>query len=542
MTQAWPATFDGPEAREPFIGYIRVSTWKEEKISPELQETALRQWAARTGRRLLEPLTYDLDATGRNFNRKIMRDIERVEAGEARGIAVWRYSRFGRNRNGNHTNLARLESVGGRLESATEPVDASTAVGRFQRGMIMEFSAYESDRAGEQWIETMDHRRTLGVPSTGRPRFGYIWHPRRVPNAKGGWTVQEERYEIDSDLGPVAADLYLRYVDGCPFYALTAWLNGHGYVTTRGNLWTEQSLIHYLDSGFGAGLLRVHDRRCGCKRGRNGRCPNHLFIQGAHEELIEYSVWEEYQKRRREVRSTPPRSRNPQHPLSNLARCGNGCRGTATLSSAERKGEDGNTHTVRGYAYQCGRRGATGTHGCAGVWAKREDVEEQVLAWVEREVAPGVDNAPSTPQQRLALEKRQRAAADYAHLQAEVDKYATALARLRAEHAIDPAEWGEGEYEAARDRIQQKKRAAERALDRVAAVTVLPDPAEFRPVLVGLVEEWATLNTEEKNALLKQVIRRVALVRRPSGGVEAVVHPVWEPDPWDDTRAEASAA
>jgi site-specific DNA recombinase len=97
-----PALLTPADDWEPWIGYIRVSTWKEEKISPELQETALRAWAARTRRRLLEPLTIDLDVTGRNFKRKIMRDIERVERREAKGIAVWKYSRFGRTRDGVH--------------------------------------------------------------------------------------------------------------------------------------------------------------------------------------------------------------------------------------------------------------------------------------------------------------------------------------------------------------------------------------------------------------------------------------------------------
>lgn len=112
----YPPAFQGPptgEDGEPWLGYIRVSTWKEEKISPELQESALREWARRTGRRLIEPLIIDLDATGRNFKRKIMGAIERVEASEARGVVVWRYSRFGRNRTGNAVNLARLEAAGG---------------------------------------------------------------------------------------------------------------------------------------------------------------------------------------------------------------------------------------------------------------------------------------------------------------------------------------------------------------------------------------------------------------------------------------------
>ncbi|MEV7413497.1 recombinase family protein, partial [Streptomyces althioticus] len=155
MTTHAPDTFRStPDNGDAWIGYIRVSTWREEKISPELQEAALRSWAKRTGRRLLEPLVVDLDATGRNFKRKIMGVIKQVEAGEARGVAVWKFSRFGRNDLGIAVNLARLERAGGELASATEDVDARTAVGRFNRRILFDLAVFESDRAGEQWKET----------------------------------------------------------------------------------------------------------------------------------------------------------------------------------------------------------------------------------------------------------------------------------------------------------------------------------------------------------------------------------------------------
>ncbi|MFC8915172.1 recombinase family protein [Streptomyces sp. NPDC057116] len=106
-----------------------------------MQETAIEDWARKTKRRIIGWIV-DLDATGRNFKRKIMHGVEAVEARFARGIALWRYSRFGRNRTGNALNLARLEYAGGRLESATEPVDAGTVIGEFQREMIFAFGPH----------------------------------------------------------------------------------------------------------------------------------------------------------------------------------------------------------------------------------------------------------------------------------------------------------------------------------------------------------------------------------------------------------------
>ncbi|MEU6237443.1 recombinase family protein, partial [Kitasatospora sp. NPDC047058] len=191
---------------EPFIGYIRVSTWKEEKISPEIQQAAILEWARRSRKRIVRWIT-DLDATGRNFKRKIMQGIEAVERKEAVGIAVWKFSRFGRTRDGVAVNLKRVENTGGELVSATEPIDARTAIGRLYRGIIFEFSAYESDRAGEQWSETHALRRAAGLPATGRDRFGYVWHRRYNPQTR---KVQQERYEADIEVGPTVVEAFLR--------------------------------------------------------------------------------------------------------------------------------------------------------------------------------------------------------------------------------------------------------------------------------------------------------------------------------------------
>ncbi|MCX4824212.1 recombinase family protein [Streptomyces sp. NBC_01142] len=524
-----PATFRGSptdEDGEPWLAYIRVSTWKEEKISPELQRDAITQWARRTGRRIVGWVE-DLDVSGRHFKRKIMRCIERVEGGEARGVAVWRYSRFGRDRTGNAINLARLQQAGGELESATEPVDASTAIGRFQRGMILEFSAFESDRAGEQWRETHDHRRyKLQLPAQGRKRFGYAWH-RRYDHATG--KLQKEKYEPEEITGPVVADLYRTYVEGFGFSALCGRLNRAGHRTTQGSLWSTETLTRYMDSGFAAGLLTVHNPECRCRK-TDGSCKSHVYIQGSQEELIDFDLWQAYQQRRKEVKETAPRSRTGIYELTGLCKCA-GCHLGTSLNTARRDGAN-----VPGFAYRCSRRAKSGAMACDGVLIERSAVEEEILAWLKREAAQGIDNAPPaeiTPERNLANEQAANMAAR-ARAQAEVDKQRQALARLRAEHAANPDDFGPGEYEEAADLVRKRRAEAQQLLDSIPEVEPLPERAEFVPLVVGTVKEWPTLDTRERNMILRKLIRRVALIRNGPGteNHEIAVHPMWELDPW----------
>lgn len=529
------ATFQGsPTEGEPWLAYIRVSTWKEEKISPELQRAAIEQWARRTGRRIVDWIE-DLDESGRHFKRKITQCVERIEAGGARGIAVWRYSRFGRNRTGNALWLARLESVGGQLESATEPIDASTAIGEFQREMIFAFGNFESNRASEQWRETHDHRRdTLKLPATGRNRFGYIWHRRWDPITE---TRQIEHYTLSSHDGAAEAlyEAYERKVAGEAFSTVAAWLNAAGYRTVRGHLWDDSALRKYMDSGFAAGLLRVHDRSCKC--GALWRCPRYTLQPGAQPSIFPDgdALWDRYLKHREQTRSTAPRARNAAYAHSGLIRHGDCRQGmSATQNTSRTQG------VVNGYSFRCSFSKRTGGSGCKGGQITRARLEQETLAWLANEVAGGVDAAPSLPRPRRDVANdRARAARERARLTAELDKLQAALVRLQADRAINPDDYPPGVYEAARDRIKEQRATAETLLAKVADIEATPDIADYEPLIVGLLDDWVDLNAGERNAVLRQVLRRVAVYRVERPGLTRATsriewHPVWEPDPWSD--------
>ena len=526
------------EEWEPWIAYIRVSTWKEEKISPELQKAAITAWAQRTRRRIIDWID-DLDATGRNFKRKIMGVITRIEAGEAKGIAVWKYNRFGRNDLGIAVNLARLERAGGQLASATEDVDASTAVGRFNRRILFDLATFESDRAGEQWRETHQWRRSHGLPATGGRRLGYVWHPRRIPHPTepGQWLIQQERYEVDEAARTHIEELYARKLGATQpnpegYGGLAAWLNGLGYRTGDGNPWRADSIRRYMQSGFAAGQLRVHDPSCGCSYTENGgTCTRWLHIDGAHEPIVTPEVWERYEAHVIERRRMAPRVRNPTYPLTGLVRCG-GCREGAAATSAKRA-----SGKVLGYAYMCGQS----RHGLCGnpVWVQRLLVEDDIRTWLEQ-VAEEVNAAPPTALPEV-VEEQAGAERDRARLEAEHTRLTNALTNLAVDRATNPEAYPVGVFEAARERILKQKDAVAATLEARAVSVLKPNRHQLAPLAVGLLEEWDLLQAPEKNAILRSLIRRVVLTRGAVGrrGVEGSgvtrveVHPLWEQDPWD---------
>jgi DNA invertase Pin-like site-specific DNA recombinase len=512
-----PAALRGPAADwEPWIGYIRVSTWREEAISPEIQQAAIEAWAARTRRRILKPYVTDLDMTGRNFKRKVMGAIEAVERGEARGIAVWRFSRFGRTDVGVRVNLARLEDAGGQLASATEDIDVSNAVGRFNRRILLDLAAFESERIGEEWQSTHAIRLANGVPSGGRPRFGYLWTPRRVPDAESptGWRLQPESYDPLYPVADALAEAYEQYVTGTGFVTLAAMLNDLGCKTTRGGTWRQDSLLKYMDSGFAAGLLRVRDS-CDCgKGGRSHKsCAHWRAFPGAHDPIITPEVWTEYRARRALVRTLPPRVRTPTHDTTGLVHCSL-CAGSL---SGHRKDAD--------VYWRCAKADAGGD--CDGSAATGSDLDLLVLAFLA-DTAEGVDRAPAAP---VREPHRPDATATRVRLTAEHEAARDALTRLVVDYARNPSRYPGEAFDGARAALEADRDRIMAELAKLEPEPArLPTMAELRPLALGLLEEWEVRTPQQRNGVLRQLVREVRVYpRRPRTVTRARIVPVWEP-------------
>lgn len=499
----------------PVIGYARVSTWREEMISVDIQKSVVEDAAARRGRYVAEWIV-DPDATGRNFKRKVMKAIEAVEdhGRLEREIWAWKFSRFGRNRHGVAVNLARIEAVGGELVSATEEVDSKTAVGRFTRGMLLELAAFESDRAGEQWRETHDLRRGRGLPATGGKRFGYVWHPRRIPDGHGGVTIQEERYEVDPRLAELSLEGIQDYIKGRTGYGkIAARWNDLGVMNTRGRAWQDQTVRWYYDTGFGAGLLVTHRRDVQCNSpGTCQKPPHYTHLPAEHEAIWTGEEWDAYRERRQQRRTTPPRSHNPAYPLSGLIRCGE-C-GSYPINDNSRGAC---------YAYLCGARARHAVHH-APVWVRRQLVEDEVHRWLLEArdeidaiaagtvVVPQPRTAPDAGGQRKALE-------------VELSKLSAAMDRATEGHVL--GDIPRDAYLRTRDRLAEKTREVQARLDAIPDEPSEPaSPLPFREVVRGLLDEWATISVQSKRMILASLIRRVDIC---TGKVVRVV-PVWAPE------------
>ncbi|MEV4748963.1 recombinase family protein [Streptosporangium sp. NPDC049248] len=498
----------------PAIGYIRVSMMLEEKISPDIQRASIKDLARRRGY-LIVAWVEDLDVSGRTFQRKIMNVITDVEKGRAKAILVWKYSRFGRNRTGNQLNLARVEKAGGELVSATEEVDARTAVGKLTRGMLFELAAFESDRSGEQWAEAFQNRLARGLPPLGNAQFGYIrrgrvrhplHHDRTIAAPEDG----RERYEPDhaSGIAGILAKCYDRWIADRNFSSLADWVNARGARTTTGTKWQAGELRRMMDRGFAAGLICVHHRDCRCNKASS--CLNKEYHPGAHEPVITMETWETYRKYRKITSSLPPRARRAVYPCSKLLNCGY-CASTMYPQKASMGWVCGSISRRKYGAPECGTR-----------FVKMEAVEhaiQQVLA----EWLPAIEAAAA---QAVGELPRPAAEDDEAQvLRRDLERIERALERqtqLLVEEVI-PA----SAYIPVRDRLIREQEEVLAALAEFDEPAEPVDPMGCVPVIEGLIQEWDSLPADRLRNILAEVIDHVDVYRQDHTTAWIVVHSVW---------------
>ena len=497
------------------VGYIRVSMAREEMISPALQRTAITEALRRDGAQVADGhWIEELDVTGRGFGRKgVQRAIQLVRDGTVARIYVWKFSRFGRHASKVGLYVDEIESAGGNLVSATEPWDARTAAEKFARGMLWQVDEFYSNIVGENWMEAHARRRSMGLPHNGGPRFGYLYHhpPSETRSCPQGCARGEceTGYVPDPATRDAAAGMYDSYNAGTSVLKIAVSLNGRGLATTHGTPWVQRTVRRYMDSGFCAGLLRVHDPAC---EHPVRPCKRKILVPGAQEAVITQATWAEYLRQRKERAYYPPRVETPRYPLAGLMRCGR-CGGPLNATSMPYGG-------VRkpGYLYQCAAYAKS--RGCPGTFVARGRVERAVLGWLAQYAAAadaeGAAMKGTIRVQPAGKADRQRLAAD----EARQERALTELTIQLGHQVIAPAA-----YAAARDVIEARRPEKSAALAALASVQDEGIPS--RQVTIGLVRDWDLLPVKSRQLLLREFVDRVEVRSHGRGQATITIVPQW---------------
>lgn len=462
-----------PDRPPRVVAYIRVSDEGgrgDDLMSPQIQLAAIRDHCQRRGYEIVRVLE-DIDMSGRFWKRRTVETaISMVEAREAEIVCVWKVSRVARHRLDWAIAVDRVEKAGGQLESATEPIDATTSTGRFTRGILAELAAFESERIGEGWREAHEQRVTRGLPSNGR-----------VP---WGWVADKHQITPHPVHGPVVVELYRRYIHGAGAVQLADYLNRGGWPTDGGGRWHPTTVRYLLDNPVHAGFINYKGR----------------VVDGAHEGIINREMWDQYQAQRRDRRRGGRLEATP-HLLSGLLVCGR-C-GYRMVVSGGKKDYP---------MYRCDHAVSTKAHRWQSVSVRRLDTK--VLAWVAGLAPEIAAAAQAEPDPTLA-------AADTARIESAITDLDRQLVKL-TEHLVSGLV-PEVAYEPARDSIASRRARLvadlRMAKDRRVLAAEIPD-------VRAILNDWGTMSMPAKRAILRALIREVTVIPGPEARV--LVTPIWE--------------
>lgn len=291
-------------------GYVRVSTDKQEELSPESQEKLLREYAKNHNMVLLD-IFFEIGVSGRKANKRPefqkMVSMAKSEDHPVDCILVWKFSRFARNQEESivyKSLLKKQHSVD--VISVTEPL-LDGPWGSLIERIIEWMDEYYSINLSNDVLTGMGTKaRKEGYQTS--PPLGYQAVGEGRP-----FTINEDEFKIVSYI----ADQYDNH--NRDFTWIARHLNSAGYHTRRGKPFEGRGIERILRNPFYYGLVQW----------------NGIEFIGAHEVRFTKDRFDA-RIQKMDSRYRPKKRRNVStcsHWLSGLLKCGT-CGASMTYNGA----------------------------------------------------------------------------------------------------------------------------------------------------------------------------------------------------------------
>ena len=293
-------------------GYVRVSTDKQEELSPDSQAKLLKDYAQKNGI-IISNIFYELGISGRKAEKRpeFQKMIAQAKSSDhpVDAILVWKFSRFARNQEESivyKSLLKKKHNVD--VISVSEPL-VDGPFGSLIERIIEWMDEYYSIRlSGEVTRGMMEKAQRGGYQA--RPPLGY----RIVEHGKPPVIVPEE--------AEIVKIIFQKYAnEHCGIFDIARHLNLHGFKTSRGKSFERRSVEYILQNPTYCGMIRWNRR----ENETNEIRPKEEWIiaDGQQPAIISKDLFDKAQARYE--REYKPKGTRPsstyKHWLSGLMKC-----------------------------------------------------------------------------------------------------------------------------------------------------------------------------------------------------------------------------
>lgn len=304
--------------------YIRVSTDKQEELSPDAQLRLLMDYAKTNHTDIpMEYIFQDNGISGRKANKRPafqqMIALAKSKEHPIDTIIVWKFSRFARNQEESIVYKSLLKKNNVDVVSVSEPL-IDGPFGSLIERIIEWMDEYYSIRLSGEVMRGMTQNAIRGHYQSDAP-IGYRSPGNKKPPEKDPKTIQ---------IPIMMKDLLL---SGSSLLQIARKLNEQGYRTKHGNLWDARGVRYVLENPFYAGISRWNYT----DRGRQLKPADEvIYTKGNWEPLWDKATLEEI-KKHLAMNMRKAKSRDvstAKHWLSGLLICSS-CGGTLAYSGTK---------------------------------------------------------------------------------------------------------------------------------------------------------------------------------------------------------------
>lgn len=305
--------------------YVRVSTDKQEELSPDAQKRLLLDYAKKND--IIINSEYIFTENGISGKRADKRPEFQKMIGLAKlkehpidVILVWKFSRFARNQEESIVYKSLLKKNNVEVISVSEPL-VDGPFGSLIERIIEWMDEYYSIRLSGEVFRGMSENAMRGKYQCSSP-LGY--------KMKDGIPV------IIPDEAVVVQKIFDMYTkDGKSMYSIAKDLNAMGYRTKKGGQFERRSIEYIIKNPLYYGMVRWNYAESGNRHIKDKS--EWIIRQGEHEAIISKEQWKTANDRLNSEyhRTNQKPSRTYRHWLSGLVKCST-C--GATLSSSVSNG------------------------------------------------------------------------------------------------------------------------------------------------------------------------------------------------------------
>ena len=287
-------------------GYCRYSSDNQNEASIEQQKNELTEYAQRNNIDIIY-FYCDEAKSGTKDNRENFQNmISDCRRKEVEAVLVWKTDRFARNTQDSLFYKMKLDKLGIKLISITQPIDTTTPEGALMYTMLAGMDEYYSKNLASNVKRALKNNAQNCLTNGGTAPLGY--------------DIIDRKYVINKDEAPAIKKIFNWYINGMGLLEIASKLNSEGYKTKKGKTFGKNSIYEILGNEKYTGTY-VYNKASGYNR--HDYHDNVIKIENAFESIISKGEFEKVKEiREKNKKNINKFKEKHQYLLSGLLYCG----------------------------------------------------------------------------------------------------------------------------------------------------------------------------------------------------------------------------